>query len=63
MEKKVIKSIEKYMRTDFYSEEKPNLSNKISNYGFLERSEPGEIEIEDERKMRYLFKKYSYKPK
>ncbi len=51
------------MRTDFYIKEKPNLSTKISKFGFLERSEPGEIEIEDERKMRYLFKKYSHKSK
>ncbi|MHA1291634.1 MAG: hypothetical protein ACTSQJ_03075 [Promethearchaeota archaeon] len=58
MERKIIEKIETYMSIDIYdngyAEETPfTMILDISNV------KPGEIELEDERKMSYLWRKYS----
>jgi len=58
-----MESLEKYLNTDFYSKShfKSSYTSQINT--FLDESEPGELEIEDDRRMVYLLMKYSHKHK
>ena len=51
------------MNTDFYLEINEMYSNEIPTSDYIESSEPGVIQIEDDRKMSYLLMKYSNKNK
>lgn len=66
MERKIIKKIEPYMSVDFYEEEDENEDYEETPFSMimdLSSMRPGELEIEDEIKRGYLWKKYKKNPK
>ncbi|MBD3338353.1 MAG: hypothetical protein GF353_04560 [Candidatus Lokiarchaeota archaeon] len=58
MEKNVNNIIESYMNVDFYINKNKNKPMEISMILDVSDMKPGEIEIEDEIKTAYLWKKY-----
>jgi hypothetical protein len=63
LEKKIEETIEDYMSVDFDETESIEERSPFSLIMDLSDVKPGEIEIEDEIKMGYLWKKYSKKSK
>ena len=61
LEKKVEETIEDYITVDFYETDETKERSPISLIMDLSDVKPGELEIEDEIKMGYLWKRYSKK--
>ena len=63
LERKVEETIKDYMTVDFYQTESINEESPFSLIMDISDFKPGEIEIEDEIKMGYLWQRYSKKSK
>lgn len=63
LEKKIEETFDEYLTVDFYDTESIEEKSPFSLIMDVSDFKPGEIEIEDEIKMGYLWKRYSKKSK